>query len=167
MIYYKLVKVTIHVLGLAKVILNILVWHHDLSDSIVTDKGSLFNSKFLSLLCYFLGTKRKFLTAFYSLTDGQTKWQNSTIEKYVRAFVNFEQNDWAKFLTKAEFVYNNANNSSTGHMPFKLNFVYHLHMSYKKNNNPYSKLKSTEKLSIELQEVMLVYRENLHHIQKL
>ena len=42
MVYYKRVKVTIEASGLAEVILDVVVWHHGLSDSIMTDRGSFF-----------------------------------------------------------------------------------------------------------------------------
>lgn len=45
-VYYELVKITIDALGLAKVILNVIVWHHGLPDSIISDQGSVFTSKF-------------------------------------------------------------------------------------------------------------------------
>ena len=64
MVHYEPVKVTIHAIGLAKVIINVVVRHHGLPDSIVTDQGSFFTSKFWSLLCYFLGIKRRLFTAF-------------------------------------------------------------------------------------------------------
>ena len=48
------------------------------------------------------------------------------MEAYLRAFVNFEQNDWARLLPMAEFAYINAKNASTGHTPFELNCGYHL-----------------------------------------
>ena len=47
------------------------------------------------------------------------------MEAYLQAFVNFEQNDWARLLPMAEFAYNNAKNASTDHTPFKLNCGYH------------------------------------------
>ncbi len=90
MIYYKPVKVTIDALSLAEVIIEAVVRHHGLSDSIVSDWGSVFTSKFWSSLCYFLGIKRKLSTAFYPQTDSQTKRQNSIMKSYLRAFVNFE-----------------------------------------------------------------------------
>ena len=83
MVYYKPVKVTIDAPGLAEVIINVVVRHHDLQDSIVTDQESLFTSKFWSSLCYFLGIKRKLSTAFHSQTDGETERQNSTMENYL------------------------------------------------------------------------------------
>ena len=93
MVYYKPVKVTIDAPGLAEVIFDMVVWHHRLPNSIVTDRGLLFTSKFWSLLCYFLGIKRQLSTAFHPQTDGQTKRQNSTIEADFQAFVNFELDD--------------------------------------------------------------------------
>ena len=95
MVHYKSVKVTINAPGFAEVIINMIVRYHGLLDSIVSDRKSLFTSKFWSLLCYFLGIKQKLSTAFYPQTDGQTKRQNNTMEAYFRAFVNFKQNDWA------------------------------------------------------------------------
>ena len=93
MVHYKPVKITFDALGLAKVIIDVVVRHHGLPDSIVTDQGSLFTSKFWSLLCYFFGIKRRLFTTFHPQTNGQTERQNSIIEAYLRAFVNFEQND--------------------------------------------------------------------------
>ena len=93
MVHYEPVKVIIDVPGLAKVIIDVVVRHHGLPDSIISDRGAIFTSKFWSSLCYFLRIKQKLLIAFHSQTDGQTKRQNSTMEAYLRVFVNFEEND--------------------------------------------------------------------------
>ena len=167
MVYYEPVKITIDTPGLAKVIIDVVVRHHGLFDSIVTDRGSLFISKFWSSLCYFFGIKRRLSPAFHLQTDGQTKMRNSTMEAYLRAFVNFKQNDWARLLPMAEFAYNNAKNASTGHTPFELNCGYHPRVSYEEDIDPRSKSKSADKLSAELWELMTVCQENLHHAQEL
>ncbi len=65
MVYYKPVKVTIDAPGLAEVIINVVVRYHGVPESIMTDRGSLFTSKFWSSLCYFLEIKRKLSTAFH------------------------------------------------------------------------------------------------------
>ena len=67
----------------------------------------------------------------------------------------------------AEFAYNNAKNVSTGHTPFELNCGYHLRISYEEEVNSQSKSKSVNKLSAELEELMIVCYENLHHAQEL
>ena len=90
MIYYEPVKISINALGMAKVIINVVVRHHGLPDLIVTNRGSLFTSKFWSSLCYFLGIKRGLTTAFYPQINSQTERQNSTMEAFLRVFVNFE-----------------------------------------------------------------------------
>ena len=89
------------------------------------------------------------------------------MEAYLRVFVNFEQNDRAKLLLMAEFVYNNAKNASTGHIPFKLNCRYHLQISYEEDINPCSKSKSADELLKESLELMTVCWENLHQAQEL
>ena len=83
MVHYKPVKVTINAPGLTEVIIDVVVRHHGLPNSIVTDQRSLFTSKFWSLLCYFLGIKRRLSTAFHPQTNGQTERQNSTMEAYL------------------------------------------------------------------------------------
>ena len=167
MVHYEPVKVTIDASGLAEVIIDVVVRHHGLPDSIISDRGAIFTSKFLSSLCYFLGIKQRLSTAFHPQTDSQTKRQNSTMEAYLRAFVNFEQNDWARLLLMAEFTYNNAKNVSTSHTPFELNCGYHPRMSYKEDINPRSQSKSADELSAELRELMIVCQENLYHAQEL
>ena len=65
-VHYKLVKVTINAPGLAEVIINVVLKHYGLQNSIITDQESLFISKFWSLLYYFLGIKQRLSTTFHS-----------------------------------------------------------------------------------------------------
>ena len=166
MVHYEQVKIIIDAPGLAEVIFDVIVQHHGLLDSIVSNRGLLFTSKFWSSLCYFFGVKRRLFTAFHPQTDGQTEWQNSTMEAYLWAFVNFEQNDWARLLPMAEFAYNNAKNASSGHTFFELNCGYHPRMLYKDDVDPRSKSKSGDDLSAKLGELIIICRENLHHAQE-
>ncbi len=163
MVHYELVKVTINTPGLAEVIIDVVVRHHGVPESIVTDRASLFTSKFWSLLCYFLGIKRKLSTAFNPQTDGQTERQNSTMEVYLKAFVNWEQDNWARLLPMAEFAYNNAKNASTGHTPFELNCGYHLRVSFEEDVDPRLRSRSANELAEELRELMEVCCQNLLH----
>ena len=156
MVYDKPFKVIINTLSLAKVIINRVVRHHGLPDSIVTNQRLLLTSKFWLLLCYFFGIKRRLSTAFYPQTDGQIKRQNNMMKTYLWAFVNFEQNNWARFFLIAEFAYNNAKNASNGHIFFELNCGYCPWVSYEKDLDLCSKSKTAEELSFELQNLMAV-----------
>ncbi len=69
-VYYDPVKVTINAPGLAEVIIDVVLCHHGVPESIVTDRGSLFTSKFWSSLYYFLDIKKKLSIAFHPQTDG-------------------------------------------------------------------------------------------------
>ena len=167
MVHYEPIKVTINTLGLLKVIINIVVRYHSLPGSIVINRSPLFASKFWSSLCYFFGIKRKLSTTFYHQTNDKIKWQNSTIEVFFWALVNFKQNDWAKLLPIAEFAYNNTKNTSTGYTPFKLNYGYYLCVFFKKDTNPRSQSKTVDRLLAKLQKVITIYQKNLYYTQKL
>ena len=69
MVYYKSVKISIDAHRLAEVIMHIIMHHHGLLDLIVTDKFSIFTSKFWSLLCYLFSIKHQLFTTFYLQTD--------------------------------------------------------------------------------------------------
>ena len=55
MVHYEPVKININGPALAKVIRDMVVRHHDLLNSIISDRGAIFMSKFWSSLCYFFG----------------------------------------------------------------------------------------------------------------
>lgn len=166
MVYYELGMVTIDTPALAEVIINKLVWHYGISDSIVNDWNSVFISKFWFLLCYFWEIKRKLFIVFHPQTDGLIERQNSTIDADLQAFDNFEEDNWATLLPMAKFVYNDTKNASIDHTVFELNCSYHLQSSYKQVVNPCSKLKSANKLSIKLGELITVCGGKFYHTQK-
>ena len=64
----------------------------------------------------------------------------------------------------AEFAYNNAKNTSTSYTSFKLNCGFHLRVSYKKDVNPHSKLKTIDQLATKLKTFKCLYKENLQHV---
>ncbi len=167
MVHYEPVKVTIDVPSLAEFIIDVVVRPHGLPNSIVSDRGSIFTSKFWSSLYYFLEIRGTLSTAFHPQTDGQTERQNSMIMAYLRVFVDYKQDDWARLLPMAEFAYNNAKNASTGHTPFELNCSFHSQASYEEEVDPRSKSKAADELATKLRELTTLCRENLQHAQEL
>ncbi len=88
------------------------------------------------------------------------------MEAYLRAFVNWKQDDWARILPMAEFAYNNAKNASTSHILFELNCSYHPRVSFEEDVNPRSRSRSANKLAEELRELMKVCCQNHLHVQE-
>ena len=85
MVYYEPIKVTIDRPGLREVIINMVIHYYGVLESIVTDQGLLFISKFWSSLCYFLEIKKKLFKTFHPQKDSQIERQNNTMEVYLRA----------------------------------------------------------------------------------
>lgn len=91
---------------------------HGLPDKIVSDRGSIFMSKFWSSVLQQLQVSQAPSTAFHPQTDGQVERTNALLEDHLRHFCNAEQDDWVKWLPMAEFAYNNTASSSTKLSPF-------------------------------------------------
>jgi len=68
--------------------------------------------------------KSKLLMAYRPQTDGQTERMNQVIESYLRAFINFEQDDWVELLPEAQLAYNTSCSETTKQTPFFANFGY-------------------------------------------
>src|SRR6202035_2712092 len=95
------------------------IWKlHGTPDSVVSDRGSVFVSRFLKELYIKLDIKPRISMAYHPQTDGQTERVNQLVEGFLRTYVNYQQDNWAELLPFAEFAYNNAPHSSTGHSPF-------------------------------------------------
>lgn len=98
------------------------IWkHHGLPKFFISDRGTQFTSDVWTHLCQMLKIDAKLSTAYHPETDGQTKQTNAVMEHYLRAFVNYMQDDWAQWLPGAEFSANNASSSTTLASPFLAN----------------------------------------------
>ncbi|QRW23760.1 Retrotransposable element Tf2 protein [Rhizoctonia solani] len=96
------------------------VWkHYGMPEKTISDRGRVFNNKFLKALYQRLGIDPHFSLAYHPQSNGQTERVNPTVEHFLRAYSGVNQKDWVKWLPMAEFAYNNAVHSSTGKSPFK------------------------------------------------
>ena len=77
-----------------------------------------------------MGIQRKLSTAAHPQTDGQTERTNQTLEQYLKAFVNYKQDNWANLIHFAEMAMNNAVSSSTKRTPFEINLGYSPRFDY-------------------------------------
>jgi transposase InsO family protein len=93
---------------LARMFFEHVICKRGVPDNIVTDRGKEFTSRFWKRVCTHLRINHRLSTAFYPQTDGQTERQNQTMDQYLRALCNYEQDNWVELLPLAEFAYNNS-----------------------------------------------------------
>ena len=109
----------------AKELSSLFITHifrlHGLPLTIISDRGPQFAALFWKNLCRRLGIEPRLSTAFHPQTDGQTERMNAIMEQYLRAHVNYLQDDWADWLPLAEFAANNQASETTGTSPFFAN----------------------------------------------
>lgn len=166
MAHYIPVTKTIKTKNLAKMLIREVIRYHGLPSSIITDRGSLFTSEYYSSLCYALKIKKKTSTAFHPQTDGQTERQNSIMKQYLRAYVNFAQDNWVSLLPMTEFAYNNANHASIGMSPFRANLGYNPRMTFEKDPDPRSRAPAALNQSKELRQLIAVLKDELVDAQR-
>jgi transposase InsO family protein len=85
---------TIDAEGLAELFLSNIFCLHGLPETIVSDRGPQFASRFWKHLCHALKIEPCLSTAFHPETDSQTERVNAIMEQYLRAYVNYQQDDW-------------------------------------------------------------------------
>ncbi|TPX47206.1 hypothetical protein SeLEV6574_g02779 [Synchytrium endobioticum] len=102
----------------ARLICNRIICQHGVPQSITTDRGPQFKSRFWKALLNLLGSKSSLSTAYHLQTDGQSERVNQELEAYLRCFTSYNQDDWADLLPQAEFAHNKSVHSSTGMSPF-------------------------------------------------
>lgn len=79
------------------------------------------------------------------------------IEVYLYVFVNSEQKNWVKLLLITKFAYNNAKNTSIGHISFKLNYSYHFCGFLEDEINLHLKSCSADIVAKELKDLIFIY----------
>jgi hypothetical protein len=101
------------------------IWRlHGLPTDIVSDRDRRFDT-FWAELCDLLDIRKRSSTAYHPETDGQTQRVNQTLEQYLHAFCNFEQDNWSEMLPVAEYAFNNSVTSATTISLFYANYEYH------------------------------------------
>jgi transposase InsO family protein len=110
---------------LADLFIHEIVRFFGLPHGIVSDRGSVFTSRFWADFCFIAKVKRRLSTAFHPQTDGQTERQNQTLEQYLRSYVSIKQDDWVSLLPLAEFAYNNSCHPTMKISPFFACYGFH------------------------------------------
>jgi hypothetical protein len=95
---------------------------HGVPTRLVSDRGSIFTSRFTQGVLTDLECWQQFSTAYHPQSDGQTERFNRVAEDVLRSYVSTDQGDWDIHLPMVEFAMNNSPSESTGQTPFILNY---------------------------------------------
>jgi len=106
----------------ANLFMKEIVRQRGLPRDILTDRGTVFTSDLWKETTGKLGIERRLSTAFHPQTDGQTEQTDAILEQYLRAYINYQQDDWCGYLPLAEFAYNNGYEETIKNTPFFANY---------------------------------------------
>jgi hypothetical protein len=106
----------------AKIYIDQIVRLHGILMTIVSDRGAPFVARFSEQLQKSLGTTMIRSSVYHPQTDGQTERVNQILEDMLRACVIHYGKDWDKFLSLAEFSYNNNYQSNLKMAPFEASY---------------------------------------------
>ena len=73
----------------------------------------------------------KLSTMYHSEINDQIEKVNAVMKHYIWVFVNYMQNDWAKWLSEVEFIINNASSLITLTSFFLINLSQNSHLNFK------------------------------------
>jgi hypothetical protein len=97
---------------------------HGMPKSFISDRDTLFDNQFWDTFTRKLGSYTRIASTGHAQTDGQTERYNATLEAYLRAYINYDQDNWVEYLPLAEYAYNSSKHSSTKTTPFEANIGY-------------------------------------------
>ena len=126
--YAQFIVTTTEVTALqtAELLLKHVVKYFGLPTRIISDRNPRWTSQVWNSLARLFDTKLALSTSKHPQTDGQMEVMNQTLETMLRAYVQADQKDWAKWLDILQFVYNNMTHSSHNQVLAKLLLGYKL-----------------------------------------
>ena len=117
--HFLAIKISYSMEKLAQLYLQEIVRLHGVPRTIISDRDSRFTSHFWKCVQSAMGTQLKFSTAFHPQTDGQTERVNQVLEDMLRACALDFKGSWCKYLSLAEFAYNNSYQATIGMAPYE------------------------------------------------
>ena len=79
----------------------------------IFNRDTWFRLKFWQTLTILKKMKTKMSTIKHSQTNNQMKWFNQIIKQYLKYYMNYQQDNWIKLLSAAQFIYNNSTQAFT------------------------------------------------------
>lgn len=128
--------------------------YHGPALSIVSDRGPQFVSEFWRAFNHILGTTISLSTADHPQTDGQTEIYNKYLQRRLRPFVSYYQDNWSDLLPLMDYAQLTLPHSSLDNMtPYEV-----LHGYKARNSWDWSYPNSTPKNKVNVEDAKAVAR---------
>ena len=114
-----------HSLKITRLLKDRIIMLHDVPSFIITDRDPCFTLDLARDLNKIMGITQDMFTAAHPETNGQSEQTIQTLEQYFRIYIFYQKTDWIKWLTLAEFSYNNTVLLTTNITLFFANYGYH------------------------------------------
>ena len=111
---------TITAEGVAKLYLEHVFKCVGLPKTLIHDQDTWFMSSFTVKMCKALGIRLNASTVLHPRTNGQSERTNQKLEQFLRFYLKAKQDNWAHFLSLAEFAFNSWCNESMKKSPFEV-----------------------------------------------
>jgi len=121
---------------LTRMLFKQVICKRGVPDTITTDFGKEFTSRFWDRVYSHLLIDHRLSTTIHLRTEGQTEWQNQTMDQYRRAICNYVEDSWVELLPLPEFAYNIHIHHSTLMTPFWANYNYHPTIQFRPPKDP-------------------------------
>ena len=102
---------------MARMFITNVYRHKGAPETIVSDRGPQFISKFWKEFCRILGIQLKLSTAYHPQTDGQTEIMNQYMDQRLRPFVDYYQDNWSELIPMMDYAQFTLPHSSLGMVP--------------------------------------------------
>jgi hypothetical protein len=107
------------------------VWKlHELLITMILNRDSQFISFVWDTICRMLRIKAKLFIAFHSKTNEQSEISNQKMKRYLRVYVNHQQDDWADWLSMTKYAFNVFISIITQMFSFLANYKFESRMSF-------------------------------------
>ncbi len=148
-------------------------WLHDLLSSIVSNRDFQFISIMWQSLCKRLKIKVNLSTIYHSEIDDQLKRANQDVERELRIYCNYMQNDWAKWLSMMKFSDNFNIFSTILMISFYFNKDFHSWMSFDSDTTDYKtthqriEVRKINDIVIQMSELLIFDHQQLKKIKQI
>jgi len=149
----------------------IMLWNvyrlHDLLSSIVSNRDFQFISTMWKSLCRRLRITASLFTVYHSEINDQSKRVNQDVERELRIYCNYMQNDWVKWIFMIKFSDNFNIFLITSMIFFYFNKEFHPRMSFNSNTTDYKttcerlEAKKADDIIIQMKELLSFDRQQL------